>query len=121
MQPLMPVVAVLVVLALLVPPVLLFATALNMRMCSRASSNSPFVVLLTSAGLIAVLCNTVFILLRLGEILTAGLKPDAFLMLAILTSWFSFFARIALKSAERYKRLLQLRRLRSYRGKMEDA
>lgn len=109
MQSLLPVFVVLVLLALLLPPALFLATALKMRMRSRRSSRSPVLVICSTAALIAVLFNTVFVLLRFGEILSASLTPNAYLTVAVLASWFSFFGRIALKSTSRHKRRLSLR------------
>ena len=110
MQSLLPVFVALVLLVLLLPPALLFATALKMRIRNRRSSMSPVLVLLTSAGLIAVLFNMVFVFLRFGDILAASLSPDAFLTSAVLVAWFSFFGRVALKANLRYRRRLKLRR-----------
>jgi len=107
MQSLLPVFVVLVLLALLLPPILLVATVLHRQKRIGWSTRSRMLATATALGTLAVVFNSVFVISRFGDILLASLKPDAFLILALIISWFSFFGRIALKSTFRRKRKLK--------------
>jgi hypothetical protein len=107
MQPLLPVFVTLIFIALLLPPVLLISTVLRQQRRIGWTTRSSMLAAATIGGSIAVAFNTLFVILRMGDIMVANLKPDAFLILAIMVSWFSFFGRIALKSTLRHKRKLK--------------
>ncbi|MGB5559043.1 MAG: hypothetical protein WBN04_13670 [Paracoccaceae bacterium] len=107
MQPLLPIFVVLVLLALLLPPAFLLATVLHQQRRIGWTTRSPTLAAATVAAVLAICFNTLFVILRLGDILLASLQSDAFLILALTISWFSFFGRIALKSTFRRKRKLK--------------
>jgi hypothetical protein len=107
MQPLLPIFVVLTFLALLLPPILLVVTVLRQQKRLGWSTRSSILASATVSGIVALVFNLIFALVRLNEILIADLRPDAFLLLALMVSWFSFFGRIAMKSTLRHKRRLK--------------
>ena len=107
MQPLLPIFVILVILALLLPPVLLMATVLHVQKRSGWKNRSRILAVATIGGSIAVGFNTLFVILRMDEIIVAKIVPDGFLLMAVAVSWLSFFGRIALKSTLRHKRKLK--------------
>ena len=110
MQPLLPVFVVLLLLAILLPPVLLVATVLRQQKRVGWTRKSPLLAAGTVLGVLALSFNALYVVLRFGEILRASLTTDAFMLLALLVSWFSFFGRILLKSTWRHKRRLRRHR-----------
>ncbi len=107
MQPLLPVFVILLLLAILLPPVLLVVTILRRQKRIGWSRKSPLLAAATVLGVLALSFNGLFVLLRLGEILSSSLASDGFMLLALAVSWFSFFGRILLKSTSRHKRRLR--------------
>ncbi len=88
----------LVLLALLFPPIALLATVLRRQKEVGWTTRSPILAAAAAASVVAVAFNTIFVTVRLGEIMTSAIERDAFLFMALTVSWFSFFGRMILKA-----------------------
>lgn len=104
MHPLLAVFVFLMLLALLLPPALLVATLLNLHRKGGWSVQSRPQIACTAAAGLGALFNLIFVLVRLGSLFSGSLPVDGYLMLALMISWLSFFARMALRHSLRRKR-----------------
>lgn len=104
MHPLLAVLVFLMLLALVVPPVLLLASLANLHRKARWSLQSRPLIACTAAALLVVGFNSIFLMTRLGSLISGSFQTDGYLMFALTLSWFSFFGRMALRYSLRRKR-----------------